>query len=81
MSQSTLSLRPVAAASGRDVRCPTCRKLIFDGKVLLARVTRFWPESTEACCKVCKTWVKVPVVILAKAPPACSAEKSTSERS
>ena len=63
MSPSTLSLRPVRTAGPNDIHCPTCRKLIFDGDVLLARVTRFSPEFTEACCKICKTWVKVPVVI------------------
>lgn len=60
---STLSLRPVRAASPADIHCPTCQKLIFDGEVLLARVTKFGPAAAEACCKICKTWVKVPVVI------------------
>lgn len=60
---STLSLRPARAAGPQDVHCPTCNKLLFDGEVLLARVTRFKPGGAEACCKICKTWVKVPVGI------------------
>ncbi len=61
---ATLSLRPARAPSAKDIHCPQCHKLIFDGEVLLARVTRFGPNSTEACCKICKTWVKVPVVVV-----------------
>lgn len=58
----TLSPRPPGP---HDINCPQCHKLIFDGEVLLARVTRFTPGLTEACCKICKTWVPVPVVIAA----------------
>lgn len=61
---STLTLRPTRAASDRDIHCPTCHKLIFDGEVLLARVTKFTPAGAEACCKICKTWVKVPVKVV-----------------
>jgi hypothetical protein len=62
-SPAGVSLRPARAASVTDIHCQQCGKLIFDGQVLLARVTRFGPGLTEACCKICKTWVKVPVVI------------------
>lgn len=63
---STLSLRPVRSSSSADVRCPRCNKAIWldSERLLLARQTRF-PVSgpAEACCKICKTWVKVPVAI------------------
>ena len=66
---STLSLRPRQSESPDDIRCPSCRKLIWqaDERVLLSRITRF-PAGTpaEACCKICKTWVTVPIVV---APP------------
>lgn len=60
----TLTLRPARAGHPADVHCPTCNKLIWDDaeRVLLARVTRFPVNSpAEACCKICKTWVIVPV--------------------
>lgn len=59
---ATVSLRPTRASHASDIHCPQCHKLIFDGEVLLARVTRFGPGITEACCKICKTWVPVPVI-------------------
>lgn len=63
---STLSLRTARAVDPADIQCPTCKKLIWANRdrMLLARVTRF-PESgpAEACCKICKTWVKVPVKV------------------
>lgn len=62
-----LSLRPTRAPKASDINCPQCHKLIFDGEVLLARVTRFKPDVTEACCKICKTWVPVPVIARAEA--------------
>lgn len=60
----TLSLRPARASSTGDVRCPNCNKALWlaSERLLLARMTRF-PVSggAEACCKICKTWVKVPL--------------------
>lgn len=68
---ATLSLRPRGAESPADIKCPNCRKLIWNAsaRVLLARVTEF-PENgpAKACCKVCKTWVKVPVAAAGAAP-------------
>jgi hypothetical protein len=60
---STLSLRPARHAGPADIHCPTCNKLIFDGTVLLARVTKFDGGRAEACCRICKTWVPVPISI------------------
>lgn len=61
----TLSLRPLRAPGPHDVNCPTCQKLIFDGEVLLARVTKFPADApAQACCKICKTWVEVPVKVV-----------------
>ena len=63
---STLSLRPARSVHPADIHCPTCKKLIWAAgdRMLLARVTRF-PEKgpAEACCKICKTWVIVPVTV------------------
>lgn len=66
-SPSSVSLRPARAASASDIHCPQCHKLIFDGEVLLARVTRFGPDGAQACCKICKTWVPVPVCPVSRA--------------
>lgn len=63
---STLSLRPARSTSAADIHCPTCNKLIWadQDRMLLARVTRFPVKGpAEACCKICKTWVKVPVQV------------------
>lgn len=81
MSPATLSLRPTRAPGPHDIHCPTCQKLIFDGEVLLARVTRFGPDLTEACCKICKTWVKVPVVIAYPGTACASSSPASPPRS
>lgn len=64
MTMGTVTLRPEREASPHDIHCPRCNKLVWSHRerVLLARVTRF-PVSgpAEACCKICKTWVIVPV--------------------
>lgn len=65
MNESSAVLRLTPRPAGpQDVNCPTCNKLIFDSteRVLLSRVTRLPANGpAEACCKMCKTWVKVPV--------------------
>lgn len=61
---ATLSLRPARTSSPQDIHCPKCNKLIWlnPERLLLARITRFPVNSpAEACCKICRTWVKVPV--------------------
>ncbi len=63
----TLSLRPKAAAHPDDIRCQQCNKPIWlaEERLLLARVTRFPVNSpAEACCKICKSWVAVPVGVM-----------------
>lgn len=48
------------------IRCPACRKILFDGQVIKARAVRLadpagvpLPQG-EALCR-CKRWVPMPV--------------------
>lgn len=43
-----------------EVKCPTCRTVLFDGIVIKSRVVRLLPKGAEAKCR-CKRWVPVPV--------------------
>jgi len=49
------SLRP-------EVKCPNCRKTIFDGDVIKSRIVRVLANGTEAKCANCKTWVSLPLI-------------------
>jgi len=44
------------------VKCPTCHKVIFDGKVLKSRITLFEHDPARAMCSGCKNWVEIPQV-------------------
>jgi len=44
------------------VKCPTCHKIIYDGRVLKSRVTDFDAEPARAKCPGCKGWVEVPTL-------------------
>lgn len=52
--QNVQSIRP-------EVKCPNCRKTIFDGDVIKSRIVKVLANGAEAKCS-CKSWVQLPLV-------------------
>ena len=46
------------------IECPRCDHPIMDGEVTRGRVMRHYPGHSESKCPRCKTWVKLPLVLV-----------------